>query len=90
MFAMLFGASVFTYSLTRIVHVFLSMNKTRKNLTDQLENIGEWARYHEFPEEMVSGMKRYLHYKASRSYYDEQTVMNGLSLALRRKILQEM
>ena len=40
--------------MTRIVHIVTSMGRSQRNLTNQLENVQEWARYHDFPQEMVN------------------------------------
>ena len=88
--SMIVGAVTFTYGVTRIVHIFGAMGKSQKNLTSQMENINEWAKMNEFPDEMVSDIRTYLHYKHSRSYFDEKAVISGLSIALQRKILKHM
>lgn len=76
--AQLIGAFCFTYSITRIVHILTSMNASGRNLTDQLETVSEWASYHEFPEDMVARIKRYLRYKSNRSYFNAEAVLGGL------------
>ena len=39
---------------------------------------------------MVNAIRTYLAYKSSHSYFDEQSVISGLSLSLRRKILKHI
>ena len=87
---MVIGGVSFTYAITRIVHIVTSLGNAEKNLAEQLENVSEWATYHEFPDMLVTDIKTYIHYKSSRSYYDEKAVLNGLSLSLKQKVLNFM
>ena len=89
-FCMIIGGVSFTYAITRIVHIVTSMGNAQKNLAEQLENVKEWASYHEFPDSLVMDIKTYLHYKSSRSYFDEKTVLDGLSVSLKQKVLNLM
>ena len=88
-FAAILGAVTFTYGITRIVHIIASMGRSGRVLTEQLENVNEWAKYHDFPAQLIAKMKVYLHYKSSHSYYDEESVVSGLNMALRRNRQQQ-
>jgi len=89
-FCMILGGVTFTYSVTRIVHIAASLGKSEKNLAEKLESVNDWAGYHEFPEGLVADIKTYMHYKSSRSYFDEKAVISGLSVSLKRKVLKYM
>ena len=39
---------------------------------------------------MVGDIKQYLHYKLTRSYFNEKEVLDNLSLTLRRTLLKQM
>lgn len=88
--AQVIGAVTFTYSVTRIVHTLATMGRSRRHLTAQLETLGEWAMHHSFPQKMVNDIRSYLHYKSSQAYYEENAIIQGLSVSLRRDILRHI
>ena len=89
-FCMMVGSVTFTYAITRVVHIVTSMGTAEKHMADTLENVKEWSGYHEFPESLMNDINTYIHYRSSRSYYDEKVVLDGLSLSLKQKVLNFM
>ena len=87
---MIFGGVIFTYGVTRIVGIVSTMGKSKINLMEQLESLNEWAQYHDLEDDLITDVKTYLHYKNTQMYYDEESMMNSLSIPLQKRILQQI
>ena len=71
------------YAVSRMINIFTSQHRGNRALTESLESVNEWAKYHDFPNELTVEISKYLRYKNSHCYFDEKTVMSGLSTSLR-------
>ncbi len=60
---MILGGVMFTYGLIEIVQVVSQLNMNETELMDNLHHVTEWAKYYEFPDDLVQDIKSYFHYR---------------------------
>lgn len=89
-FGMIIGGAMFTYLITRVVHIVSMMDKSDNNLINELTVISEWSQYYSFPNELVDEIKTYYRYKNTTQYFDEDNMLNNLSESLKRDIYHFM
>ena len=87
----LIGAFVFGYILSTVAELVSNVDPNAVKIEEKLSEVRVYLRWHKFPSDLTSRVKRYYEFYFSRkSAMDEDAILAGLAPSLRREVLTHL